>query len=440
MHVSVEVTGNLDRKMTVQLPPERVQSEVDKRLKALAKRVRLDGFRPGKVPFKVVQQRYGIGVFQEVLGEVVQETFQQAIVEQGLLPAEKPSIKPKAMAPGEMIEYEASFQVFPEIVVADLADITIERPVAEIEDADVDRVIESLRKQQQTWHEVTRAVAEGDRVTLDFTGSVDGEAFEGGKAEGFVVEVGAGRLLPGFESQLPGLEPGSQTTIDVQFPDDYPAEHLRAKTAQFVLTVHKVEEARLPEVDAEFVRAYGLEDGEIAHLREEVRANMSRELEQNIKGRVKRQVMDALAQKHVFDLPEALVKMEIQRLRTETENRFGRAEAQQPLPDSMFDQEARRRVRLGLVIRAVVDAEKIIVDPARVQQELDRLAQTYDDPESVKRYYRSQPQAMSGLESMVLEDQVVEWVMSRVQVTDKPGTFERLMSGASVIPGAEVAE
>ncbi len=435
MQVSVEATGGLDRRMTVQLPPERIDSEVEKRLRALIKKVRIDGFRPGKVPLKVVQQRYGAGVYQEVLSEVLQQSYREAIDQEGLLPAGGPQIEPKLMEPGKPVEYVASFQVFPDVEVAELSDIEIERPVATVGAADIDQVIESLRTQQRSWGEVQRPAAEGDQVTLDFLGSIDGEPFEGGKAEGVAVEIGAGRLLPDFESQLVGLEPGAETTIDVTFPDDYPAEPLKGRTVQFALKVHKVEEPRLPEVDAEFARTFGIADGDVDKLREEVQANMGRELAQNIKGRIKKQVMDALVEKHPFDLPQSLVKGEIDRLRTEMETRLGGAEKTQPLPDNLFEEEARRRVRLGLVVRAIIDREKIEVDTERLNAELDTLAQTYDEPEEVKRYYRSQPQALANLESMVLEDQVVDWVLVQARLTDQESSFQALMN-----PKKEIAQ
>jgi trigger factor len=435
MQVSVESTGALDRRMTVQFPPDRVDSEVEKRLRALTRRVRIDGFRPGKVPLKIVQQRYGAGVYQEVLGEVLQESYREAIEQEGLVPAGGPSIEPKMMEPGKPIEYVASFQVFPEVAVADLSDVAIERPVAEIDTADVEKVIESLRRQQRGWAEVQRPAAENDRVTLDFTGTLNGEPFDGGQAEGFAVEVGAGRLLKDFESQLVGLEPGTEKTIDVTFPGDYPAENLKGQTVQFALEVRKVEEPRLPEVDADFARAFGIPDGDVEKLRAEVRANMGRELAQNIKGRVKKQVMDGLVEKHDFELPASLVKGEVGRLRAETEERFGGASKAQPLPDSLFEEEAKRRVRLGLVVRAILAAEKIELDRERLDAELETLAQTYEQPDEVKRHYRSHPQAMAGLESLVLEDQVVDWVLEKAKVTDKPSSFDALMN-----PNKEMTE
>lgn len=428
MQVSVEATGALDRRMTVQFPPDRVETEVEKRLRALTRRVRIDGFRPGKVPLKIVQQRYGAGVYQEVLGEMLQQSYREAIEQQGLVPAGGPSIEPKMMEPGKPIEYVASFQVFPEVTVADLTDVQIERPVAEITAADVDRVIESLRRQRREWVEVPRAAAEGDRVTLDFTGTLNGEAFDGGQAEGFAVEVGAGRLLEDFESQLVGVAVSTEKAIDVTFPEDYPADRLKGQTVQFALKVHKVEESRLPDVDGDFARVFGVEGGDVEQLRAEVRDNMGRELAQNIKGRVKQQVMDALVARHAFELPQSLVKGEIDRLRAQAEERFGGASKAQPLPDSLFEEEAGRRVRLGLVIRAIIDAEQLELDRKRLETELDILAQTYEQPDDVKRHYRSHPQAMAGLESLVIEDQVVDWVLANAKVTDKPSSFDALMN------------
>ena len=428
MQVSVEATGSLDRKMTVQVPSERVENEVDNRLKNLARRVRLDGFRPGKVPLKVVRQRYGAGVYQEVLSEVLQESYREAVQQEGLEPAGSPSIEPKSVENGQPIEFVASFQVFPEIEIADLSGVDIERPVAEIGDEDIDRVIDSLREQNKEWHAVERAATSGDRVTLDFLGKLDGEAFEGGQAEDFQVEIGSGRLLEEFENQLEGVQPGEEKTIEVTFPEDYPAEVLKGRTATFDITVKTVEEARLPDVDAAFAEKFGIEDGSVEKLREDVRSNMERELNQALKSKIKQQVMDALVERHGFDLPEALVKSEINRLREDAEKRFGGAEQTQPLPDSLFEEEAKRRVRLGLVLRHLIDDKGFEVDRERVEQELDNMAATYEDPEEVKQYYRTQPQAMQNLESIVLEDQVVDWVVEQGNVTDKPTTFQDVMN------------
>ncbi|ADC71087.1 trigger factor [Thioalkalivibrio sp. K90mix] len=428
MQVSVEATGNLERKMTIQVPPERVETEVDNRLKSLAKRVRLDGFRPGKVPLKVVRQRYGAGVYQEVLSEVLQESYREAVQQEGLEPAGNPSIEPQSVESGQPIEFVASFQVFPEVEVADFSDAKIERPVAEIGDEDIDRVIDSLREQNKEWADVKRKAKKGDRITLDFVGSIDGEEFEGGKADDFQVEVGAGRLIEDFEKQLKGVKTGEEPTIDVTFPDDYPAENLKGKTAQFALTIKKVEGPKLPEVDEEFAKKFGIEDGSVEKLRADVRSNMERELNQALKGKVKNQVMELIIERHGFDLPDALVKSEINRLREEAEKRFGGAQQTQPLPDSLFEEEAKRRVRLGLALRAIIDQKGFEVDAERVERDLEDMAATYEDPEEVKQYYRSNPQAKSNLESLVLEDQVVDWIVDQAKVTEKKTSFQDVMN------------
>ncbi|WP_018949936.1 trigger factor [Thioalkalivibrio sp. ALMg11] len=428
MQVSVEATGNLERKMTIQVPSERIDTEVDNRLKSLAKRVKLDGFRPGKVPLKVVRQRYGTGVYQEVLSEVLQESYREAVQQEGLEPAGNPSIEPTNLDGAEGIEFTASFQVFPEVAVADFTGVEIERPVAEVGDEDIDRVIDSLREQNKEWAEVKRKAKKGDRVTLDFVGSLNGEEFEGGKADDFQIEIGAGRLIEDFEKQLKGVKAGEEPTIDVTFPDDYPAENLKGQTAQFALTIKQVEGPKLPEVDEEFAKKFGIEDGSVEKLRADVRSNMDRELRQALKGRIKQQVLEAVVDKHDFDLPEALVKSEVNRLREEAEKRFGGAQQTQPLPDSLFEEEAKRRVRLGLALRAIIEQKGFEVDAERVERDLEEMAATYEDPEEVKQHYRSNPQAKSNLESLVLEDQVVDWVVEQGKVTEKETSFQDVMN------------
>ena len=380
---------------------------------------------------RVVQQRYGAGVFQEVLGEVIEATYREAIAQEGLQPAGGPKIEAGQSNPGEPLEYVAAFQVFPEVELADLTAISIDRPRVEIETADVDRVIESLRRQQKTWREAARPAQEGDRVTLDFAGTLDGEAFEGGKAEGMDVEIGAGRLLADFETQLVGLEASGDKTIDVTFPEDYPAEPLKGRTAQFALKILKVEEPVLPEVDAEFARSFGIEDGDVERLRSEVQANMARELAQTVKNRLKKQVMDALHDLHPIDLPEAAVAAEVERLREDARKRFGQGGQGREMPDlpmDLFRAEAERRVRLGLVMRAVLKTDVVKLDSTRVEQELDQIAQTYEYPEEIKRHYRSNSEALSALESMVLEDQVVDWIIAQAKVAETHSSFDDLMN------------
>jgi trigger factor len=428
MQVSVETVSNLQRRMTVQVPAERIEQEVDRRLKSLMKRVRIDGFRPGKVPLKVVQQRYGAGVFQEVVGDVLQSSYQEAIAQEKLQPAGGPSIEPKSMEPGKSLEYVATFEVYPEVVLADLSQVAVERPKVEIAEADVDKVIESLRRQRKTFIAVDRPAQTGDQVVVDFEGSLDGEPFEGGKAEAAPVELGAGQMLPAFEEQLAGLRPGEEKTIDVPFPEGYPAEHLAGKTAQFAIKVREVKEPALPPVDEDFAKTFGVEDGSVEKLREEVRANMAREVEQTVRNRVKGQVMDALYKAHELELPEALIREEVERLRQQAHARFGGQFQARNLPDDLFSEEARRRVALGLIIRELVRSKDLSVDPDKLRAALERMAAGYEEPQQVINYYRTNPQAMNGLEAMVLEDEVVDWAVAQSTVTEKPVSFDELMN------------
>ncbi|AHK78534.1 trigger factor [Ectothiorhodospira haloalkaliphila] len=429
MQVSVESLSNLERRMTVQVPAERIQEEVDRRLKSLVKRVRIDGFRPGKVPLKVVQKRYGEGVYQEVLGEILQSSYQEALAQERIIPAGTPDIEPQSMEAGQPLEYVATFEVFPEVQPADMSGAQIKRPQVEITEADVDKVIESLRKQRREWVDVERPAAEGDQVVVDFKGTLDGEAFEGGEAEDVPIELGQGRMIKDFEDQLPGVNPGEEKTIEVNFPEDYPAEHLAGRTAEFALTVKKVQEPSLPELNDEFAKAFGVEEGGMEKLREEVKNNMSREMGQAVKARVKDQVMDALLERNSVDLPSAIVQEEINRLREQTQSRYGMNQEGAPqLPDEQFKADAERRVGLGLVIREIVRQHDIKVDQDKVTAELEAMAAGYEDPQQVISYYRGNKQAMSGLEAMVLEQQVVEWVLAQCEVSDEPMSFDALMN------------
>ncbi len=336
MQVSVEPVSGLKRKMTIQVPAERIDQEVDKRLQSMKGRVRIDGFRPGKVPLKVIRQRYGRDVFHEVAGEVMQASFYEAVAKEELRPAGAPTIEPRSLEPGKPLEYEATFEVYPEIEPASLEGIEITRPVAEVTDADVDKMLDNLRRQRMGWQEVDRPAQEGDQITVDFEGFVDGEPLEGGKAENMPIVVGGGRLIPSLEEQLAGLEPGEEKTLQVTFPDDYHVEDLAGKAAEFRIRVHKVEEPALPELDDEFARQFGIEEGGIDKLREEVRANMERELRQAIQKDLKTQVMDALLERNEVEVPEALVAEEIKALREQMMQSLGQQLDASGFPDDFF--------------------------------------------------------------------------------------------------------
>jgi trigger factor len=435
MQVSVESTGELERKLTIEVPSERIDGEVEKRLRSMAGQVRISGFRPGKVPFKVVKQRYGKGVYQEVLGDVLQRSFAEAVTQEQLHPAGSPQIEAKAAEPGKALEYVATFEIYPEFEVATVDDLEISKPVAEVSDADVDKMLETLRNQRKAWETVDRAAGDGDRLVIDFEGSLDGEPFEGGKGEGVPVVLGEGRLIADFEGQLAGLTAGESKTMDVNFPEDYPTESLAGKVAQFQVTAQEVAEARLPDLDESFAEAFGVTEGGVEALRREVRANLERELEQAVKNRIKTQVMDGLHARNAFEVPKALIGEEIARLRQQAMSSMGQQDAGR-FPDSLFEQEAQRRVALGLIIAEMVKRHEIKLDADRLNEALQQMASTYEDPQQVVDYYRRNQQAMASLEAIVLEDQVVEWVVEHAKVSEQAMSFDELMNPETGDPQA----
>lgn len=427
MQVSVESVSNLERRIMVDVPAERIDSEVESRLKSMVGRVRIDGFRPGKVPLTVLRQRYGQGVFREVLGEVMQRTFVEAVTKENLRPAGMPRFDNIDAKPGQTLRYTALFEVYPEVELADLSSVEVSVPNVEIQDADVDAMIEKLRQQNETWEVVERAAESGDQVVIDFEGFRDGVAFDGGKAEDYPLVIGGGRFIEGFEPQLIGASAGEERTVSVTFPENYPAKELAGQAAEFKVSVKAVKARKLPEVDAEFARLFGIEDGSIEKFREEVRANMQRELDQSIRGRVKNQVMDALEKLHGFEIPQALVAEEIRRLREQAQASM-RQPAGASLPDDIFRDQARKRVQLGLVIGEIIKRNGITLDRDRVSKTLDSLAATYENPQEVIEYYRKHRDQMAALEAMVLEDQVVDWVKDQAKVSEQAMSFNELTS------------
>lgn len=426
MQVSVESINDLERRMTVQVPAEQVEKEVDKRLKSMAGQVKIDGFRPGKVPMKVVKQRFGQGVYQDVLGEVIQSSYYEALGKEDLRPAGMPAITPSQAAPGEPVEYVAVFEVYPEIALADLSAAEIKVPVTEIKDEDVDNMLDNLRNQQKRWEESDKAAEDGDQVVLDFVGRVDGEIFEGGSGEGMPVIIGEGRMIDGFEEQLKGIKKSEERVLNVTFPDEYPSEQVKGKPAEFTVTATAVNISVLPEIDEEFAKMFGVEDGSIEKLREDVRENMGRELESAISNSVKNQVMDALIEAHSVEVPKALVTDEIEKLRKQAMSSSGQTDASQ-FPDEMFSDNAERRVKLGLIIGEIIAKNEIKADEDRVTQTLEDLARGYEDPQQVIDYYRSSPEQMQSVEGLVLEDQVVDWVKDTANTAEEAKTFDEIM-------------
>ncbi|MDX1655341.1 MAG: trigger factor [Candidatus Competibacteraceae bacterium] len=433
MQVSVEDLGGLERRLNVQVPAEQIDKEVQNRLQSLTRRVRLDGFRPGKVPLKVVKRMYGPQVRQEVVGDVLQSSFQDALAEQELRPAGRPSgIEPKVVEEGKDLEYSATFEVLPQIDIRDLENIQVERPVAEVTEADVDNMIDTLRKQRTQWNQVERPSQESDRVTVDFEGKLDGEDFPGNQGSDMQVVLGSGRMLPDFEQGLRGVQTGQEAEFDVTFPEDYQAKELAGKTAHFKVQVKAVEESVLPEVDDAFVQSFGVEEGGIEGLRKAVRENMERELKEGIQNAVKRQVMDGLLKANDITVPRVMVQEEIDRLAQQAGFPAEQADAQiQARKSQLFANEAQRRVALGLLISKLVADNQIKPDQQRVMERLQSIAATYQDTSEVLQWYQQTPHALEGLQALALEDQVVDWLLERAQVSERPSSFEQVMRPAS---------
>ncbi len=432
MQVSVESSEGLERRMTVELPAEKVTEAVEKRLKEIARTARLDGFRPGKVPLSVVRKRFGGQVQQEVFGDLVQSSYFEAISSENLNPAGEPTIEPVEKAAGEGMAYVAVFEVMPEITLAELTDVTIQRPVAEVTDADVDQMVEKLRKQRTTWNTVEREAREGDQVTIDFKGYIDDEPFDGGTAEGVPLVLGSGAMIPGFEEGLIGAKAGDERTLEVTFPEDYRVDSLAGKQARFEVKVNAVAEPVVPEVDEEFAKAYGVTEGGVEAFRNEIRSNMERELADKIRSDLKEQVMDALLEANQIEVPKALVRQEAQALEQQTKENMAQSgqASTLDLPLELFEDQARRRVALGLIIGEVLRVNDIKVDQDRVRQKVEQFAQSYESPQEVIDYYYSDPNHLGPVENVVLEDQVVDWVLEQAKVEERPASFDEIMNPA----------
>lgn len=427
MQVSVESISNLERKMTVQLPAEKIDSAVESRIRSMAPRVQIKGFRPGKVPIKVVRQQYGKGVYQEVLGELMQSSFQEAVTQEDLQPAGAPAIDAGNPEPGSELKYTATFEIYPEIEIQDLSEKEVSQLEVKIEDADVDKMIETLREQHKEWKEVERAAKDGDQVIVDFEGFLGDEAFEGGKASNAPVVIGQGGMIPGFEEQLTGVKAGDEKTLNVTFPESYGAEQLAGKEARFEAKVHTVSEPTLPEVNKDFVAKFGVDDGAIDKFREDVKANMLREGNQAIRQQVKSEIMDLLLAVHDVEAPKALVAQEVENLRQQMMSKAGQSDASM-FSDDLFEEEGKKRVLLGLIVGKIIRDNEIQLDHDRVDVTLDELAATYEDPEQLRQYYQSSKERLATIEAMVIEEQVVDWIKSKADVSTKEVGFDELMN------------
>ena len=422
MQVSVEAGEGLKRKLTVQVPSETIETEVANRLKSLQGRVKIDGFRPGKVPLQVVKQRYGQQVLQEVAGEVMENSFRDALNQENLRPAGDPVISAPSIKSGQPLEFTASFEVYPEVALAPVSDLKITKYSASVQDVDIDNMLETLRKQSAKWNEVERAAEDGDRVTVDFVGTVDGEAFEGGSATSVPLVLGSGSMIPGFEEQVKGLSKGGKGTVKVTFPEDYQAEHLQGKAAEFAVTVNLVEAPELPAIDDEFARAFGIAEGGLDKLKQDIRGNMERELDNRIRAEVKSSVMDQLASANPMEIPDAIVQQEAESMKAQAESQQG-----SNLPLESYLDEARRRVQLGMLLAEAIKISGIQVNPETVRERIDTISRDYEDPAEVVRYYQSNPQLLRSIETLVMEDMVVDWIVSQADVTVVEKSFDELM-------------
>ena len=427
MQVSVETTSGLERLMTVSVPAERIDQDVSKRIQQTARTVRIDGFRPGKVPTKVVKQRYGKGIREEVLGQVVQETFYQALQQEELTPAGSPAIDFTTDVEGENLEYTAKFEVYPQVELADYSSVGIERKSADVKDADLDQMIDTLRKQQADWAEVEREAAEGDRVRIDFEGFVDGEAFDGGKGEGMDLVLGSNTMIPGFEDQLAGAKPSADVELNVTFPENYQAENLKGKDALFKVKVHSVSEQVLAELNEEFYEKFGLEEKTEEAFRSEVKKNMERELNQAVKMKLKDQVFSKLIDINPIDVPAALIDGEIDSLRKQAVMQFAGPDSDMDhtaLPKEMFQDQAERRVKIGLLMQEVIKVNELEADEERVKSTLNEMAETYQDPQQVIDWYMGNEEMLGQIKGLVLEEQVVDKLLEMANVTDTEISYE----------------
>lgn len=430
MQVSVESTSALERRLTIGVPAERIETEVNKRLQQTARRAKVPGFRPGKVPMSVIRQRYEESARQEALGDLIQASFYEAVLEQKLKPAGAPSVEPKVFEKGKDLEYVATFEVYPEFEVVGLDGIAVERLQAEVAESDVDNMLEILRKQNTRYQQVEREAQNGDQLNIDFVGKIDGEAFAGGSAKGTSLVLGSGRMIEGFEAGLVGVKAGEERVLSLAFPEDYQNLDLAGKAAEFTVTVNAVSEAELPELNAEFFALFGISEPSLEAFRAEVGKNMDRELRQSIKSKVKTQVMDGLLAANPIEVPKALIENEVNRLRVQAVQQFGGNIKPEQLPANLFQEQARRRVALGLIVAEMVKQFEIKPDESKVKAMIEEIASAYQEPEQVVAWYYGNEQQLGEVRSVVLEEQVVDTVLQKASVTDKTVSYEEAVKPA----------
>ena len=427
MNVTVESTGALERRMRVEVPIERIETEVDTRLKSVGRTAKIKGFRPGKIPAKVVRQHYGKQVRQEVVGEIMQKSYSDAVTQENLRPAGGPRIEAED-EDGKTFSYVATFEVLPEVELKDLDKIKVEKPEVSIGDEDLDDMMMSLRKQRASWEEVDRKSKDGDRVVVDFTGTVDGEEFQGGSGKEIPVVLGQGQMLPDFEKGLKGIKKGDEKVIKVKFPKDYHAEDLAGKAAEFATNTHRVEKEVLPELDDEFAEAFNVTEGGMKQFEQDVRENMEREAKQKVDGDIREQVLEGLIEKNPIDVPHALVHDEMHALQRETMQRLGIEDQDQGPPLESFKEGGERRVRLGLLLRQLITEKSITIDQAALRSRVEEMCAGYENEDDMVNMYMSNPQVMQQVEPMVVEQKAVEWLLENGKVKVKKVAFKDYMN------------
>ena len=434
MQTTVENLSHLERRLTMAVPVAEIDRQVDERLKKLARNVRLPGFRPGKVPLKIVAQQYGPQVRSEVIGDAVQKGFTDAVRDQNLRVAGYPRIERKEGAPEGELQFSATFEVYPEISLGDLGGVTIERPSLTVGEAEVEKTLEVLRKQRTRYEATQHAAVKGDRVTIDYADAIDGVAFSGGQATDFAFVLGEGRLLPDLEGGITGLAAGASKTVPVTFPADYQSRDVAGKTASFDVTLKKVEAPHLPEVDAEFAKSLGVADGDLQKMRAEIKANVEREVKTRLGERLKAKAMQALAETTRLDLPKALVDLEIERLvagaRGELQARGLKME-NVPIDPQLFEEQAKRRVALGLIVAELVKRFELGAKPEQVRKLVEEHAESYEQPSEVVKWFYTQPERLAEFDGAAVEANVVDWVLKQARVVDKPVAFDELMGRAA---------
>lgn len=436
LDVAVNVISDKQTQLTVKVPVGTIQSKVESRIRSLAKTAKIDGFRKGKVPVSHIRAQYGAGIQQEVINDVIRDTVFQVLADKKVRAVGVPSIDDVKLE-NDFLVYQASVETMPEVQVKGLDEIEVERQMATVSDEDVDTMIENLQKQRQTFETKDGELGDGDEATFDFEGSIDGEKFEGGSAEDFRLVIGSGQMIPGFEDGMKGMKAGEERAIKVTFPEDYQAENLKGKEADFKITLKEVKEAKLPELNDEFFELFGVTEGGLDKLKTDVRKNMEREIKNAARNQVKQAAFDALVDKNEFDVPNAMLAAEIDRQRNLMLQRFAQQFGANPntfdknmLPDELFEDQALRAVRLGVLVGQIIDKQKLEVDQERVTAFIAEAAENYEDPNEVIEYYTNDKQERAGIEAVVLEDQVVEYILSQAKVTDKEVKYQDLLATA----------